>query len=175
MQRFSGDFLVKRYLYLFAACYVVWCFLTWWPGPQALLLGVPVAAFVTWLTGDLPFETSSLKTFGPGRFWYFWGWYFPVYWWECIKANLDVAYRVLHPRLPIRPAVVRVETGLKSDLALTVLANTISLTPGTTAIDVNPVTGVLYVHCMAAPPEEPDRKARIIVQRFARILKKVYE
>jgi multicomponent Na+:H+ antiporter subunit E len=86
-----------------------------------------------------------------------------------------VAYRVLHPRLPIRPAVVRIQTGLKTDLALTVLANSISLTPGTTTVDVNPATGFIYVHCMNVPNEAVDREARVIVERFARILRKVFE
>jgi len=82
---------------------------------------------------------------------------------------------VLHPRLPICPAVVRVQTGLRSDLALMVLANSISLTPGTTSVDVNPGKGILYVHCMFVSPAEVEKEATLIVQRFARILRKVFE
>ena len=53
-----------------------------------------------------------------------------VFIWECIKANLDVAYRVLHPAMPIRPGIVKVKTTLKSELAKTLLANSITMTPG---------------------------------------------
>jgi multicomponent Na+:H+ antiporter subunit E len=167
--------LVKRAFFLFLACYAVWCLLNWLPGWQALILGVPVAALAACLTWDIPIETSCLRILTPKRFWYFCTWYIPVYWWECFKANLDVAYRVLHPRLPIRPAVVRVQTGLKTDLALTVLANSISLTPGTTSIDVDPASGFLYVHCMTVSPEHVDERARVIIERFAHILRRIYE
>lgn len=167
--------MVKRAVTLFVSCYLVWCLLDWVLGWQALILGIPVAALVAWLTFEIPVATSCLTLLEPSRFWYFCAWYLPVYWWECLKANFDVAYRVLHPKLPIRPAVVRIQTGLKTDLALTVLANSISLTPGTTSIDVNPQTGFLYVHCMNVSPDNYEKDARVIVERFARILRKVFE
>ena len=167
--------MTKRTIAVFGACYLVWCLLNWQPGWQALVLGLPVAALVTWLTLDLPVGTSCVMLLEPSRFWYFFAWYLPVYWWESFKANLDVAYRVLHPSLPIRPAVVRIQTELKTDLALTVLANSISLTPGTTSIDVAQERGVLYVHCMAVSPTDAEGEATVIVQRLTRILKKVFE
>jgi len=167
--------LAKRHILHFVICYVIWCLLNWLPEWQAMLLGLPVAALVTWLTSDLPMVFSGLTILEPSRFWYFCTWYLPVFWWECLKANIDMAYRVLHPRLPICPAVVRVQTGLRSDLALMVLANSISLTPGTTSVDVNPGKGILYVHCMLVSPTEVEKEATLIVQRFARILRKVFE
>ncbi len=140
-----------------------------------MLVGVPVAVLATWLTHDLPMALSGARMLDPSRLWYFCLWYLPVYWWECAKANVDVAYRVLHPRLPIRPALVRVQTGLRSDLALTVLANSISLTPGTISVDVNADTGIIYVHCMSVSPAEMEREATFVVERFTRILRKVFE
>jgi len=46
------------------------------------------------------------------------------------KANIHVAYIVIHPLLPIKPGIVKVKTKLKRDSALTMLANSITLTPG---------------------------------------------
>ena len=43
--------------------------------------------------------------------------YIPYFLYACIKANFDVAYRVLHPHVPIRPGIVTVRTTLQSDLA----------------------------------------------------------
>ena len=51
-----------------------------------------------------------------------------------VKANLDVAYRVLHPAMPIRPGIVKVRTSLKSSTAIAALANSITLTPGTLTV-----------------------------------------
>ncbi len=53
-----------------------------------------------------------------------------------IKANLKVAYIVLHPKLPISPGMVQFKTRLKTDLAKVIFANAITLTPGTLTVDI---------------------------------------
>lgn len=69
--------------------------------------------------------------------------------WQIVLANLDVAYRVLHPKMPIDPRIIEFETPLRSDLAITLMANSITLTPGTITIDVEPETGKFIVHAIA--------------------------
>ena len=59
-------------------------------------------------------------------------------------ANLDVAYRVITGK--IRPGIVRIKPDLKSDLGRTILANSITLTPGTLTVDVDRKSGDLFVH-----------------------------
>lgn len=66
--------------------------------------------------------------------------------WEVLTANVDVAYRVLHPRMPIEPDVVEVPLRVESDAAITTIANSITLTPGTLTMDHDPDTNTLYVH-----------------------------
>lgn len=63
---------------------------------------------------------------------------------EMAKANLDVAYRVITGK--IRPGIVRISPGLKSDLGLLFLANSITLTPGTLTVDVDEETNDLFIH-----------------------------
>lgn len=63
---------------------------------------------------------------------------------EMVLANIDVAYRVLHPRMPLRPGIVEVDTGIKSDMGKLFLANSVTLTPGTLSIDY--IDDKLYVH-----------------------------
>jgi multicomponent Na+:H+ antiporter subunit E len=67
-----------------------------------------------------------------------------------VRANLDMARRVLSPSLPIRPKIVRVSTSLRSDLGRLVLANSITLTPGTLTVDVE--DDALEVHWVDCPP-----------------------
>ena len=62
--------------------------------------------------------------------------YVPFLLWEIVKANLDIAKVVLHPRLPIDPAVVEFDAAVWSELPATTLANSITLTPGTLTVDV---------------------------------------
>lgn len=65
---------------------------------------------------------------------------------ELVFANLLVARSVISGVPPIRPAVVRYPMSLRSDLGVTLLANLISLTPGTLTLDVNEDDHVLWVH-----------------------------
>lgn len=55
---------------------------------------------------------------------------------EIVQANLDVARRILNPRLPIRPQVIRVKASQQGDLGRVIYANSITLTPGTVSVDV---------------------------------------
>ena len=74
-----------------------------------------------------------------------------------IKANIDVAYRVITGR--IRPGIVRLSPGLKTDLGVTLLANSITLTPGTLTVDVDEESRDLYVHWIHVTDPEPSVKA----------------
>jgi len=64
------------------------------------------------------------------------GLYVPYLLWEIGKANLDIAYVVLHPSLPIDPKMVEFDAAVWSELPVTTLANSITLTPGTLTVDV---------------------------------------
>ena len=65
---------------------------------------------------------------------------------EVIKANLDVARRILSPSLPISPTVITVKTSQRTDLGRVTFANSITLTPGTVSIDLQGDT--IEVHAL---------------------------
>jgi multicomponent Na+:H+ antiporter subunit E len=65
---------------------------------------------------------------------------------ELVTANVDVAYRVLAPSMPIDPAVLVLPLRVRSDFAITLIANSITLTPGTLTMDYDAETNTLYVH-----------------------------
>lgn len=67
---------------------------------------------------------------------------------ELLKANIQVAYDVITPKFYMKPGIVRLPLDAKSDLEITLLANLISLTPGTLSLDVSDDKKVLYVHSM---------------------------
>lgn len=68
---------------------------------------------------------------------------------EIVVSGLDMAYRVLHPSLPIEPDVVEVPLRVQTDLGITSIANSISLTPGTLTMDYDRETNTLYLHGVA--------------------------
>lgn len=63
---------------------------------------------------------------------------------EMAKANLDVAYRVL--TMNIRPGIIRVKSNLKTDFGIFMLANSITLTPGTITVDIDEESNDLFIH-----------------------------
>jgi multicomponent Na+:H+ antiporter subunit E len=148
--------------------------LSWVPDTQHLVVGVIAALFVSILTGDLFIQRPHVLKH-PRRYWSFFFEYLPVFLWEIIRANIDVAYRVLHPRLPINPGIVKVKTILKSDTALTFLANSITLTPGTMSVDIDADNGILYVHWIDVKAKDIESATNIIVKRFEKILKKIFD
>jgi multicomponent Na+:H+ antiporter subunit E len=91
-----------------------------------------------------------------------------------IKSNLDVIYRVLHPKLPVRPGIIRIETRLKSPIARMILANSITLTPGTFTVDIK--DNIIYVHWIEVCCENDSQKlTQELSGRFENILIKIYE
>lgn len=73
---------------------------------------------------------------------------------ELFKANLQVAYDVVTPKFYMKPGIVKVPLDAKTDMEITLLANLISLTPGTLSLDVSSDKKVLYVHAMYVSDKE---------------------
>jgi multicomponent Na+:H+ antiporter subunit E len=86
------------------------------------------------------------------------------------KANLDVAYRVITGK--IRPGIVRVPSGLTNDFAVSLLANSITLTPGTLSVDVDGKNN-LYVHCINLRSRNP--KPEEVYGSFAKWARRIAE
>ncbi len=161
---------MKRILH-FLILLVVWLLLTWSVHWQDLLVGFVVALIAEIMLGDI-FPVGAVKVFYPHRF--FWLVVYSVeFFWFVIKANFDVAYRVLNIYLPIRPGIVKVRTNLKTDMARTFLANSITLTPGTLSVDC--VDDHLYVHWINITSEDPEEETEIIVRKFEKMLERIFE
>ena len=72
--------------------------------------------------------------------------YLVVFLEEVVVANLNVAYRVLWPSMPIEPEVILVPLRVETDVGVTTIANSITITPGTITLDHDPEANALYVH-----------------------------
>lgn len=68
--------------------------------------------------------------------------------WDLILANVRMAYTVLSPSRTMRPGIIAIPLDAKSDIEITLVANLISLTPGTLSIDVSTDRKTLYIHEM---------------------------
>ncbi len=91
---------------------------------------------------------------------------------EVVVANLRVAAAVIVPARRLRPAIVAVPLTLDRDAEIALLANLITLTPGTLSLDVSPDRRTLYVHAMATTG--PDDLRREIRDGFERRILEVF-
>lgn len=160
---------VSRYLVSFLALFGVWLALVGTFNWEELLVGAALAA-VAAAFGYRYMIPAGIK-FSPRKLVYLIA-YIPVFFWEMIKANFDVAYRVLHPRMPIKPGIVLIKTKLGSDSGKLALANSITLTPGTLTMDVRGDS--LLIHWINVKTEKTEEATEIIGGRFERFLRRIF-
>ena len=72
--------------------------------------------------------------------------YVPWLTWAIIRSNIDIAAVILKPGLPISPRVFKIKAGQKSTVGKVIYANSITLTPGTVALDVD--GDIITVHAL---------------------------
>lgn len=90
---------------------------------------------------------------------------------ELIKSNIAVLKVVLSPKLTVRPGIFALETELKRDWEITILANLITLTPGTLVVEVSDDNKTLYIHAMDL--EDAEQAKLDIKNTFEKAIKEV--
>ncbi len=160
-----------KYIIFFILLFVFWLLITFNLGLANILAGLGIALVATILFGAL-FVDNVRKFLQPKRYYWLFIYTF-IFIWECIKANFDVAYRVLHPRLPVKPGIVKVKLQVKSEIARTILANSITMTPGTITVDI--IGDDLFVHWIYVRSTDPEKYTHIISGRFEKYIKRIFE
>ena len=158
--------------------FVIWFLLVWPFDPvtgkldlQSVIAGVVVAIFVGLLFGDKIARELPLSRVFSRIFWFLV--YIPIFFWYVVVANLDVVYRVVHPEMPIHPGIVKVKTTLKNPAGRAMLANSITLTPGTLSVDI--VDEYLYIHWINVQAEDVEGATKEIVSKFEGMLRRIFE
>jgi multicomponent Na+:H+ antiporter subunit E len=161
-------FRVRCYLFvfLFATWLVLTSSLQWQELLTGALVSVVLTAFLGWTYVQLGLPPFTLR-----RLWYL-GVYLVVLLKEIVRANLDVAYRVVHPKLPIKPGIVAIHTELKQDIAKMLLANSITLTPGTFTLDI--LGDTMLIHWIDVRSEDMEEATRLISGRFEKYLREIF-
>ena len=144
-----------RFLVTAVVAYLIYLVLTIGSGnillwnAAELIIGAIFAMVVAALVKNR-YLSKSLRMLNPVR-WFIWLIYLFPFFFAMAVANVDVAYRVITGR--INPGIVKISPNLKNDMALTILANSITLTPGTLSVDVDEETNDLYVHWINVQPD----------------------
>ena len=91
---------------------------------------------------------------------------------ELVKSNFRLAGIVLSPALPLHPGIVKVRTRLKSPMGRLLLANSITLTPGTLTVEMDGEW--LYIHWVTVESADIDAATTRIVTGFEQYLEVMY-
>lgn len=155
---------------LSALLLVCWLWLNNTLAPGQIVLGTAIAAAIPFVTRR--FWPDPLVIHHPGKVLA----YAALVLYDIVVANLQVAALILGPRSRLAPAFVRVPLDLHTDFAVTMLASTVTLTPGTISVDVEEDGSggrVLVVHALRSL--DPPALVRSIKDRYERRLKEILE
>lgn len=154
--------------YLTVLLTAVWLFLVNRYSPNSLLfgffIGIVIPIFTSAYWPNRPTLRKPLKIAE----------YFLIGLYDIVVANITVARLILFWRVDdLRPAWIAIPLELRSPEAITVLAGTITLTPGTVSCDLSAEGHYLLVHCLHAP--DPDAVRDEIKSRYERRLMEIFE
>lgn len=160
-----------EFLIILILTFIVWVIVTWNFEFLNILVGIILAAFVSFIFYK-EFKIDRKKLFDIRRYFYFIAYIF-VFVYYMIKANILMAYRVLSPSLPIKPGIVKIPINLKNKIARVILANSITLTPGTFTVKIS--EDYLYIHWIYVYTAEVEKRKEKIVGLMEKLLKRVFE
>lgn len=160
-----------KHIALFCILLAFWLLFSFSLKPENIIVGAAAALIITLMFGRY-FVANIRKFIQPVR--YFWGiLYLFIFLWECIKANFDVAYRVIHPAMPIKPGIVKVKLNVKSEIARVMLANSITMTPGTITVDIRGDN--IYIHWINITSQDPEIYSDKICGKFEKYIGRIFE
>jgi multicomponent Na+:H+ antiporter subunit E len=155
---------------LFATLLLFWLMLMGTLTVEVLIVGVLASLVIALLyPNGLSFFTEFRATpaaFIAGLRYY--GYFFK----QLVKSNLRLAAIVLSPSLPVKPGIVKARTRLKSRMGRLMLANSITLTPGTLTVEMDGEW--LYIHCVSVQSPDIEAATAEIVAGFERYLEVIY-
>jgi multicomponent Na+:H+ antiporter subunit E len=109
-----------------------------------IITGIFLSLVVAFIANKVLFQKRTYRMLNPLRWVIFLIYLIGPFFWAMAKANIDVAYRVITGK--INPGIVKISPGLKTDLGITLLADSITLTPGTLSVDIDEKNNDLYIH-----------------------------
>ena len=140
---------MKAFIVTSILCFITYLILTTGSGTlglwsiEEIILGLILSLIVGFVARTI-FVKKSFRMLNPVRWLTFLAYVVGPFFVAMAKANIDVAYRVITGK--INPGIVKISPNLKTDLGITMLANSITLTPGTLSVDIDEEKNDLYIH-----------------------------
>jgi len=164
-------------------CFITYLILTTGSGTNVLglwsyeeiLFGAILSLIVGFIARTI-FVKDSFRMLNPVRWILFLAYVVGPFFIGMAKANFDVAYRVITGK--INPGIVKISPDLKTDLGITMLANSITLTPGTLSVDIDEDKNDLYIHWINVNKEALKKKpvdCKFVCGSFPKWIRRIAE
>ncbi len=138
---------------------------------EEIFAGIILSAIAGVIGRNVLFKKKNYRMLNPKRWFLFIVYLVSPFFFAMAKANLDVAYRVITGK--IKPGIVKISSNLKTDLGITLLADSITLTPGTLSVDIDEKNNDLYVHWINVKDKTP--KIEDVCGSFPRWARRIAE
>jgi len=144
---------------------------------DVIIVGTIASLVTTWLYSDLLFRSSNRK-----RNWSFYIkklsyilLFIPVFFYEAFIAALKVSKHAFEKKPSFSPGIIKVKTSLRNITALTILANLITLTPGTLTLDFDMREKAFFIHWIDVTTLEEAEARKQVIERFEKWLEVIFK
>ncbi|MEM4490578.1 MAG: Na+/H+ antiporter subunit E [Desulfurococcaceae archaeon] len=139
-----------------------------------LVTGSIVALIVGALFSNITLS-NALKVLEPRRWYYLLRYAIRYFIIDETLAHVDVIKRILNPRMPVNPAIVKVPYNVETDYAKTCIACSITNTPGTVVVEIDENEKSFYIHWIDAKTLEPEKAREYISMVFEKYSRKIFD
>lgn len=168
---------MRRKIFTFIITLSIWIIFAGKVSFDVLVVGSIASLVTTWLYSDLLFRSSNRK-----RSWYFYLrkffyiiMFIPVFFYEAFIAALKVSKHAFEKEPSFSPGIVKVKTKLTNITALTILANLITLTPGTLTLDFDMREKAFFIHWIDVTTMEEAETRKHVIERFENWLGVIFQ
>ena len=168
---------MRENIITFLLIFFVWIIFAGNFASEVILLGIIASLISTYLFKNMLFRFSK-KPMGLKKFFKKAGLIFafiPVFFYEAFISAFEVSKHVFEKEPTFSPGIVKVKTNLTNVSALTILANLITLTPGTLTLDFDKSERVYYIHWIDVKSSEEAEKRKEIIETFEKWLGVIFE
>ena len=167
---------MKQKFFTFIISFFVWIIFSGKITGDVIMVGIGAGLLTTFFFHDMLLRSSNRSR----------GWlnylrvlllvigFIPIFFYEVLVAALKVSRHVVEKKPSFSPGIVKVKTHLTNILAITILANLITLTPGTLTLDFDQSERVYYIHWIDVKTREEIEARKEIIERFERWLEVIF-
>lgn len=168
---------MRRKVFAFFMILAVWIIFAGKITDDVLIVGVIASLVTSWMYSDLLFRSSNRKrkwTYYLRKIFYVLL-FIPVFFYEAFISALKVSKHAFEKKPTFSPGIVKVKTTLKNITALTILANLITLTPGTLTLDFDMKEKAFFIHWIDVTTAEEAETRKQVIERFEKWLEVIFQ